>query len=129
MISVIVSNFNGLRFLPKLLASLRAQRGVALELIIVDRQSTDDSGAFLAAQPDVRVITEPPQSGLVTGYHAGTCVAKGDLFFFANEDLWRKLDELAIQHEIKYTRVAGHSGHPENDRCDELAVEAAAKFK
>ena len=45
-----------------------------------------------------------------------------------NEDLWRMLDELMSQHRIKYTRVAGHSGHPENERCDELAVEAAAKF-
>jgi len=46
-----------------------------------------------------------------------------------NEDLWRKLDELMANHRIKYTRVAGHSGHPENERCDELAVEAAAKYR
>jgi len=39
-----------------------------------------------------------------------------------NEDLWRLLDELVARHQLKYTRVAGHSGHPENDRCDELAV-------
>ena len=41
-----------------------------------------------------------------------------------NVELWKQLDELIEQHQIKYTRVAGHSGHPENDRCDELAVEA-----
>jgi len=46
----------------------------------------------------------------------------------ANEILWRKLDELAAQHQIKYTRVAGHSGHAENDRVDELAVAAYQKF-
>jgi ribonuclease HI len=46
-----------------------------------------------------------------------------------NEDLWRELDELALQHRIKYTRVAGHSGHPENDRCDELAVAAYQKYR
>ena len=45
-----------------------------------------------------------------------------------NEDLWRRLDELASTHEIVYTRVAGHSGHPENDRCDELAVAAYQQF-
>jgi ribonuclease HI len=45
-----------------------------------------------------------------------------------NEDLWRKLDELAALHRIKYTRVAGHSGHTENDRCDELAVAAYQQF-
>ncbi len=92
MISVIVSNFNGLRFLPRLLESLRAQRGVAAEIIVVDRQSTDGSAEFLAAQADVRVVTEPPQSGLVTGYQAGMRVATGELCFFANEDLWLDTD-------------------------------------
>jgi ribonuclease HI len=42
----------------------------------------------------------------------------------ANEPLWRKLDELLAKHDVKYTRVAGHSGHPENDRVDQLAVAA-----
>lgn len=45
-----------------------------------------------------------------------------------NEDLWRRLDELVRQHQIEYTRVSGHSGHPENDRCDELAVAAYRKY-
>lgn len=45
-----------------------------------------------------------------------------------NEDLWRELDALAGLHRIQYTRVAGHSGHPENDRCDELAVAAYQRF-
>ncbi len=45
-----------------------------------------------------------------------------------NEDLWKKLDELVSTHTVKYTRVAGHSGHPENDRCDELAVAAYQKY-
>ncbi|MDP7019783.1 MAG: ribonuclease HI [Pirellulaceae bacterium] len=45
-----------------------------------------------------------------------------------NEEYWRSLDQLLQTHEVKYTRVAGHSGHPENDRCDELAVEAYQQF-
>jgi ribonuclease HI len=46
-----------------------------------------------------------------------------------NDELWRRLDELAQRHKIKYTRVAGHSGHPENERCDELAVAACQRVK
>ena len=46
-----------------------------------------------------------------------------------NEELWRRLDRLAGKHKIKYTRVAGHSGHPENDKCDELAVAACEAIK
>jgi ribonuclease HI len=38
-----------------------------------------------------------------------------------NEDLWRRLDELAAPHEVKWHWVRGHSGHPENERADELA--------
>jgi ribonuclease HI len=45
-----------------------------------------------------------------------------------NVDLWQELDALLAEHTLKYTRVAGHSGHPENDRCDVLAVAAYQKF-
>ena len=41
-----------------------------------------------------------------------------------NVELWQQLDELTEHHWLKYTRVAGHSGHEENERCDELAVAA-----
>ena len=42
-----------------------------------------------------------------------------------NEELWRRLDELLQQHKVRFTHVRGHQGHPENERCDELAVAAA----
>ena len=53
---------------------------------------------------------------------------KGKLVALKNDDLWIKLDLLISKHRVKYTRVAGHSGHPENDRVDELAVAAYQKF-
>ncbi len=45
-----------------------------------------------------------------------------------NEDLWRRLDELIQQHQIKFTHVRAHAGHPENERCDTLAVAAYQKY-
>jgi ribonuclease HI len=45
-----------------------------------------------------------------------------------NEDLWRQLDELAGRHQLKFVHVAGHSGHAENERCDELAVAAYQQY-
>lgn len=45
-----------------------------------------------------------------------------------NIDLWQEIDRLSQQHEITYTVIKGHSGHPENERCDELAYEEALKF-
>ena len=38
-----------------------------------------------------------------------------------NEDLWRRLDELAATHDIEWHWVRGHAGHPENERADKLA--------
>lgn len=54
---------------------------------------------------------------------------QGKLKPLKNADLWKKLDELIQKHEVKLTRVAGHSGHPENERCDEMAVAACQKFR
>ncbi len=41
-----------------------------------------------------------------------------------NVDLWQRLDELKAVHAITFHWVRGHSEHPENERCDELAVAA-----
>ena len=38
-----------------------------------------------------------------------------------NQDLWRALDEETARHEVRWHWVKGHSGHPENERADELA--------
>jgi ribonuclease HI len=46
----------------------------------------------------------------------------------ANEELWRALDRLLAQHNVTYTRVAGHSGHEEHDRVDQLAVAAYQRY-
>lgn len=40
-------------------------------------------------------------------------------------DLWGKLIALCDQHEVEFKWVRGHSGNPENERCDRLAVQAA----
>jgi ribonuclease HI len=38
-----------------------------------------------------------------------------------NEDLWRRLDEARLRHEVDWRWVKGHSGHELNDRADALA--------
>jgi ribonuclease HI len=38
-----------------------------------------------------------------------------------NEDLWRRLDEARLRHEVDWRWVKGHSGHELNDRADGLA--------
>ena len=42
-----------------------------------------------------------------------------------NEDLWRRFLKIYPKHKVSFRWVKGHAGHPENERCDELAVSAA----
>jgi ribonuclease HI len=41
-----------------------------------------------------------------------------------NKELWLELDDLVMQHKINWKWIKGHSGHPENERADELANQA-----
>lgn len=42
----------------------------------------------------------------------------------ANPDLWEELLPMLDIHEVEFVWVKGHAGHPENERCDQLAVAA-----
>ena len=41
-----------------------------------------------------------------------------------NKDLWMRYLDVSKRHNIKFNWVRGHNGHPENERCDQLAVAA-----
>ena len=43
----------------------------------------------------------------------------------ANVELWQRLDAAQARHQVTWEWVKGHAGHPENERCDQLAVAAA----
>ncbi len=42
-----------------------------------------------------------------------------------NRDLWQRLLTASKPHEVSFVWVKGHTGHPENERCDRLATAAA----
>ena len=42
-----------------------------------------------------------------------------------NKDLWLRYMEISKGYDINIQWVKGHNGHPMNERCDQLAVEAA----
>lgn len=44
-----------------------------------------------------------------------------------NQDLWQRLDAARQRHAIEFRWVRGHSGHPENERCDALARAAISE--
>ena len=45
-----------------------------------------------------------------------------------NPELWSELLDLYNTHEVKIVWLKGHAGHPENERCDALAVAQAKKY-
>ncbi|MFH1420276.1 MAG: glycosyltransferase family 2 protein [Planctomycetota bacterium] len=67
--TVVIPNFNGMQFLPRLMASLEAQRDPRWTAIVVDDGSTDESVAYLRASwPRIRLLCNPHNLGF-----AGTC--------------------------------------------------------
>ncbi len=46
-----------------------------------------------------------------------------------NPDLWERLLDLIDMHQVELVWVKGHAGHPENERCDRLAVAYSERFK
>ncbi len=45
-----------------------------------------------------------------------------------NVDLWRRLDAAVARHDVEWRWVRGHTGHPENERADELARQGIEEF-
>lgn len=46
-----------------------------------------------------------------------------------NQDLWERLNSAAARHSIDWRWIKGHSGHPENERVDQLAQKQAYRYK
>ena len=91
--------------------------------------------AALKTRTDVEVITDSTYvakgcAEWITGWKRNGWKRKEGTSWkpVKNVELWQQLDELLNQHQVRFTLVRGHTGHPENERCDELAVAAAMKF-
>ena len=46
-----------------------------------------------------------------------------------NPDLWDRLLALVDLHDVEFVWVKGHAGHPEHERCDQMAVEQSRQFR
>lgn len=102
-----------------------------------ERETTNNRMELTAAIMGLAALKEPCVVRLVTdskyvadGITKGWAVSwqnngwrKPDRKPALNPDLWEKLLELIQMHEVTIDWVKGHAGHPENERCDKLAVE------
>jgi len=53
---------------------------------------------------------------------------KADKSPVLNPDLWQEFDSLISQHNVSFKWIKGHAGHPENERCDRIAVREYQKY-
>lgn len=86
-VSVVIVNYNGMRFLDGLLASIKAQTLPAAEVIIVDNASTDGSIDYLAKHyPWVTVVKSHENLGFAEGNNVGVRAASSSLVALLNND-------------------------------------------
>jgi len=92
IVSVVTANYNGARYLPAAIGSVLGQTLSALELIVVDDCSADDSAAMVreaaARDPRVRLIVQPKNAGPGAARNAAIAAARGRyLAVFDSDDL------------------------------------------
>ena len=101
-----------------------------------EKETTNNRMELTAAIMALRALKEPCRVTLTTdskylsdGIEKGWAKSwqkngwkKADKKPALNVDLWEEILELFDKHEVKIVWVKGHNGHPENERCDALAV-------
>lgn len=99
------------------------------------RLTTNNRMELLAVIVGLETLKQAPLNVLVTSdsKYVVDAVQKGWLFNWKrkqfknvkNPDLWKRFLAIYNQHKVKFKWVKGHAGHPQNERCDALAVAAA----
>lgn len=96
-ISVIIPNWNGARYMPGCLDSLRAQSYRNFETIVVDNGSTDGSDCLVEEKyPEVRLLRMGRNLGFAAGVNEGIRSAQGDLIALLNNDAEADPEWLAV---------------------------------
>jgi glycosyltransferase involved in cell wall biosynthesis len=101
LVSVIIPCFNASQTLPTALRSLQAQSWPAMEIIVVDDASSDDSAAvveqFSAGDPRIRLLRQSENQGAYAARNAGLASARGDFITTHDSDDWSHPEKIASQ--------------------------------
>ena len=107
-----------------------------------EKQTTNNRMELMAVISGLEAITKPSKVMVVTDSQyvvkgmsewIGNWIAKNwrtaNKKPVKNVELWQRLLELANKHQVRWEWIEGHAGHPENERCDKMAVAAAANLQ
>lgn len=75
----------------------------------------------VSIQTDSKYVVDAITKGWLENWQKNNW-RKADKKQVLNVDLWQQLVELLKVHNVKFLWIKGHNGHPENERCDQLAV-------
>ncbi len=121
---------------------LRAANGVEKEISDGEPMTTNNRMELLAVITGLKALKRPCSvtiytdskyvaDGINNGWAEGwkrNGWRKADKKPAQNIDLWDELLTLLAKHEYRIIWLKGHAGHPENERCDRLAVAAYQKY-
>ena len=115
---------------------------VEKEMFGGDADTTNNRMELMAAIRGLEALSRPCD---VTVYTDSTYVQKGitewlpgwkkrgwktaDKKPVKNDDLWKRLDIAAARHQVQWSWVKGHAGHPENERADQLARQGVQQVR
>ena len=102
LVSVIVLNWNGKKYLKNCLSSLENQTYSNFEIILVDNRSRDGSVKFVRRNfPQTKIVENKKNLGVAEGINRGTKLAKGEYIFTLNNDT--KLDKNCLERLVEVT--------------------------
>ena len=118
-------------------------KGKEKELSGGEKQTTNNRMELIAVIEGLKALKEPCQVHLVSdSQYVCNAITKGwakswkknnwiksDKSKAKNPELWDELLTLMEKHTLRVTWVRGHNGHPENERCDAIAVSEREKFQ
>ncbi|PYF72705.1 ribonuclease HI [Pedobacter nutrimenti] len=87
--------------------------------VIVGLQAIKSPGQQVTVYSDSKYVVDSVEKKWVFGWLKTSFKGK------KNKDLWLRFLEVYKQHQVRFIWIKGHNSHPENERCDQLAVAAS----
>lgn len=98
---------------------LTTNNRMELWAVIAGLEAIKKEGIPVAIVSDSKYVVDAVEKGWLWSWEKNNFKKK------ANPDLWKRFIPLYRQYKPKFKWIKGHAGHPENERCDQLAVLAA----
>ncbi len=98
---------------------LTTNNRMELLAVIVALEAIKEPGYEVTVYSDSKYVVDAVEQKWLWGW------VKKNFAKTKNPDLWRRFLTVYQKHRVKFVWVKGHAGNPENERCDQLAVQAA----